>query len=179
MNHAEITVLTALCPVGRVIRNPWRHTGFLQMARYYLPDHTVLMGREAWFDLPQELKENPRISPWVLSSNQGFQLRTKAQYPHVHFTDDLNVLTALHPLKGIWWVLGGFKLYRAVFKYCHAVEAVVVPSTLGAVDLLSKQELRLTSSCINPFDRQQKCVRYERTQDTQFSMQEMQTAGIR
>lgn len=176
MNHAEITVLTALCPAGRLIRNPWRHTGFLTMAQYFLRQHTVLMGREAWFDFP--FKEDQSITPWVLSSKQGFQLRTKAQYPHVHFTEDTNVLKSLPPLKGIWWVLGGFDLYRDVFNYCHSIEAVVVNSTIGAVDLLSKQNLSSTHSCINPFDRQQKCVRYERTKVSKLSVQEVQTARV-
>lgn len=176
MNHAEITVLTALCPASRLIRNPWRHAGFLTMARHFLKGHTVLMGREAWFDFP--LKDDQSITPWVLSSNQGFQLRTKAQYPHVHFTDDTNVLCAAQPLKGIWWVLGGFDLYRSVFNYCHSIEAVVVNSTIGAVDLLSNQNLLPTHSCVNPFDRQQKCVRYERTKVSQLPVQEMQTARV-
>lgn len=177
MDNAEICVLAAFCSSSRFLRNPWLHKGFSLMARAFLKNQMVLMGREAWFDFPY--KDDPDITPWILSTNQAFQLRSRAQYPHVRFAEDLSVLRRIVPLKGIWWVLGGFSVYRAVLDRADSIEAVVVPDSTGTVDLMHKYPFVQTHDCPNPFDYTLKCARYERTQVPALHVHQVQMPGIR
>lgn len=176
MNGAEISLLMATGPAARMLRNPWRYKGFHKMSLAFLENQYVIMGREAWFDFPY--KDDTSFTPWIISSNQRFQLRTRATHGHVFFTDDLSLLDTVLPPKGIWWILGGFQLYRSVLPRCHSVETVVVSDAIGAVDLLSAQNFVTAHQCINPYDRKQKCVRYERAKISKLSMQKVQSKGV-
>lgn len=177
MENAEICILAGMCSTGRLLQDPWRHKGFAMMAQAFIRGHPVLMGREAWFDFP--FKNDESITPWVLTENLGFQVRTRAQYSHVRFAEDLEVIQSLVPLKGIWWVLGGFSVYKEVFPFAHSVEAVVVTDSTGTVDWQRTQHFDVVHSCPNPFDRNLKCARYERPQISAFHLQQMQGSGVR
>jgi dihydrofolate reductase len=174
--NAEISLLAGLGQNRLWLNNPWQYPGFTELASMFLKGHTVLMGREAWFDFP--LKEDVSITPWVLSHNQYFQMYTKARYPHVRFVDTCAVLQRVIPEKGIWWVLGGHFTYREILPYAHSVEATIVTGAMGHVDLLKPRSFMQTHTCPHPLRSTLECIRYERQyitpRDIAFQVQQMQ-----
>ncbi len=160
MDRPEISALVALCPSGKLVRNPWQYSGFYKMAWSFLMGHTVLMGREAWNDYP--FKECEDITPWIASANQGFQLCARAQFPKVRFTDTLDVVHNVTPPKGIWWVLGGFSVYNALRPVIDCLEATIVNEPRATLDFSLQDGLRKVHDCPNPYDRRLQCARYER-----------------
>lgn len=160
MQDVEICLLAGLGQNKLWLNNPWQYPGFTELAKMFLKGHTVLLGREAWFDFP--LKEDLSITPWVLSRNQYFHMYTRARYSHVRFVDTLDVLHRVIPEKGIWWVLGGHSIYRATLPYATSVEATIVNDAVGRVDLQKPSTFNQTHACPHPFHTTLECVRYER-----------------
>jgi dihydrofolate reductase len=170
MENAEICVLAAVCPTGKLLRNPWRHRGFSIMAKAFLQSQTVIMGKQAWLEYP--FKANETITPWVVTTDSLFQQTTRTSFPHVRFAENLDVIHRVVPLKGIWWVLGGFQIYRELLPIAHSMETIVVNDVVGTVELESSQlNFANVHSCPNPFDYHLRCARYERPEVSPLYLQ--------
>lgn len=162
MGHAELCLLVATDENGLLLTNPWRYEGFAALVRDFLKEHTVVMGRDAWFDFP--FKEDRVITPWILSSNTHFHMYTKQRYPHAQPIDDIDVIHTHAPPKGIWWVLGGYSVYRSSMRFAHSVEATVVKGAKGVIDLLHLGNFTSTARCTHPYNSKMECAHYAKSE---------------
>ncbi len=159
MFKPEICALTALSPNGRVISDPWQYIGFCELAKIFLRDHPALLGIDEWEIFP--FKDMPSITPWILTDDYDLQMSIRSRYPHVRFTDSVDLLKYYVPLKGLWWIIGGLTLFSTVEHHLHSIEATVVESADGDFSI-SYEQFKIQHTCPHPLAKGFKCVRYER-----------------
>jgi len=174
----ETCLLMATDSQGRWLRNPWQYPDYKKLALEFIQGHTVLMGREAWFDFP--FKEDTDIAPWILSNNQHFHMYTKQRYVHACFSESLDVLCQYPPTKGIWWVLGGSSVFRATLPYADSLEVTTIHETRGLGVLPIPEALKKVSRCPHPYNAAMDCVRYVRQQSyPPLYLQQVQAGRVR